>query len=213
MPRRVRTTPRKRPRQARSRATVDAILEATAQVLVAEGYDKTSTNRVAERAGVSVGSVYQYFPNKEALVGELVDRYSREIMDMVFGRLTALADQPPEIVAPAVVEAMVEFKTQDPRLARVLRDQIPRGGRMQRYEQQLAQTIEATRAYLEGWRARLVHDDLDTVAFVAVHTVDAATHAGIVARPPLPREALVAHVTDLVLSYLVGRPQSASDDT
>ena len=95
MPRRVRTTPRKRPRQARSRATVDAILEATAQVLVAEGYDKTSTNRVAERAGVSVGSVYQYFPNKEALVGELVDRYSREIMDMVFGRLTALAENPP----------------------------------------------------------------------------------------------------------------------
>ncbi|MEC7524671.1 MAG: TetR/AcrR family transcriptional regulator [Myxococcota bacterium] len=210
MPRRVRTTPRKRPRQARSKATVDAILEATAQVLVAEGYDKTSTNRVAERAGVSVGSVYQYFPNKEALVGELVDRYSRDIMDLVFGRLTALADEPPEVVAPALVEAMIDFKTQDPRLARVLRDQIPRVGRMQRYEQQLAQTVDATRAYLERWRERLIHDDLDTVAFLAVHTVDAATHAGIVARPPLPRDALIAHVTDLVLSYLVGRPQEGT---
>ncbi|HYV47721.1 MAG TPA: helix-turn-helix domain-containing protein, partial [Myxococcaceae bacterium] len=55
---RPRTTPRKAPRQARSRATVDAILAATAQVLVRDGYDRTSTNKVAEVAGVSIGSLY-----------------------------------------------------------------------------------------------------------------------------------------------------------
>ena len=60
------TSPRRRPRQARAQATVDAIVKATARVLVDEGYDRASTNRVALAAGVSIGSLYQYFPSKEA---------------------------------------------------------------------------------------------------------------------------------------------------
>jgi AcrR family transcriptional regulator len=64
MPRRPRTTPRKKPRQQRSQDTVECILDATARVLCATGYDRASTNRVAMAAGVSVGSLYQYFPSK-----------------------------------------------------------------------------------------------------------------------------------------------------
>ena len=200
-------SPRKRPRQARSRATVDAILDATAQVLVREGYDKTSTNRVAERAGVSVGSVYQYFPNKEALVGELVDRYSRDITDMLIAELAANADAPPTVVAPKLVRAMIAIKRQDPELARVLREQIPRVGRMQRYELQLEEIIGAVATYLRQHEAMLKHTDVDVVAFVAVHTVDAATHAGVVSNAGFDDDTLARHVTDLVLSYLVpGRP-------
>ena len=73
---RPKTTVRKRPRQERARVTVDALLDATAQVLIKDGYDGLSTNRVAAVAGVSVGSLYQYFPSKEALVAALLDRYS-----------------------------------------------------------------------------------------------------------------------------------------
>ncbi len=203
MPRRVRTTPRKRPRQARSRATVDAILAATAQVLVADGYDRTSTNRVAERAGVSVGSLYQYFPNKEALVGELVDRFSKHITELVVGQLAELSEEPPERVTRALVSAMVRVKREDPRLARVLREQIPRVGRMQRYERELAIVVQAAEAYLSRWRERLRHEDLAAAAFVAVHTVDAVTHAAVTGDGPLDDDALVEHVTSLLLSYLV----------
>src|SRR3546814_9174202 len=67
------TNPRKLPRQERSKATVEAILIAATQVLIEDGYERATTARVAERAGVSVGSLYQYFPNKEALVGTLVE--------------------------------------------------------------------------------------------------------------------------------------------
>ncbi|MCA9611010.1 MAG: TetR/AcrR family transcriptional regulator [Myxococcales bacterium] len=203
MARRVRTSPRKRPRQDRSKATVDAILGATAQVLVKDGYDKTSTNRVAERAGVSVGSVYQYFPNKEALVGELVDRYSREIFELLLSEIASLADQPPAVVAPRLVATMVRIKQQDPKLARVLREQIPRVGRMQRYEKQLDDIIGAVAAYLGRHRDLLRHDDVEAAAFVAVHTVDATTHAGVVSEPGVDEATLVAHVTDLVLRYLL----------
>ena len=61
MPRRIRTSPRKSPRQDRSKATVDAIIQAMTRVLIKEGWDAASTNRVALEAGVSVGSLYQYF--------------------------------------------------------------------------------------------------------------------------------------------------------
>ena len=72
MAKRTRTAPRKKPKQERSQATVDAILVATARVLCETGYDRASTNRIALAAGVSVGSLYQYFPSKEALVAALV---------------------------------------------------------------------------------------------------------------------------------------------
>lgn len=64
--------PRKSPSQPRSRATYLAILEATAHILEAEGLDAANTNRIADRAGVSIGSLYQYFPGKTAIFAELI---------------------------------------------------------------------------------------------------------------------------------------------
>src|SRR5215468_7419487 len=67
--------PRKLPRQERSRFTVDTILEAAADILVRDGYEKLTTNRIADRAGVNVASIYQYFPGKAAIVAELRRRH------------------------------------------------------------------------------------------------------------------------------------------
>ena len=72
--------PRKRPRQARAAATFDAILEAAARILETNGFDAVNTNAVAELAGVSVGSLYQYFPTKESILAELV-RFNRNILE------------------------------------------------------------------------------------------------------------------------------------
>ena len=80
---RLATKPRKDASQERSRATVDALVEATARILVRDGFDNASTNRIAEVAGVSVGSLYQYFPSKEALVAAVIERHQREIMQTV----------------------------------------------------------------------------------------------------------------------------------
>src|SRR5215475_16200078 len=96
MARRPLTNPRKQASQQRSRATVDALIEATARILVKEGFDKASTNRIAEQAGVSVGSLYQYFPSKEALVGAVIDRHNRNTMQVVRAALTEVASQPVE---------------------------------------------------------------------------------------------------------------------
>src|SRR3569623_1094019 len=77
MARQAARMPRKYASQERSRATVAALVEATARILVAEGFDRASTNRIAEVAGVSIGSLYQYFPGKEALVLAVAERHVR----------------------------------------------------------------------------------------------------------------------------------------
>lgn len=72
--------PRKTPRQARSAATVEAIFEATIQVLLVDGYAGLTTTRVATRAGVSVGTMYQYFPHKEALLYAVLEDYLEDVI-------------------------------------------------------------------------------------------------------------------------------------
>src|SRR5205085_569397 len=71
-------SPRKTPRQERSRATVEALLEATTDILRREGYAKLTTNRIADRAGVNIASLYQYFPGKEAIIAELRRRHGAD---------------------------------------------------------------------------------------------------------------------------------------
>ncbi len=75
--------PRKMPIQARSNASVDAILQATLQVLVAVGKERLTTTRVAARAGVSVGTLYQYFPNKSALLQAALRRHMNEVRNAI----------------------------------------------------------------------------------------------------------------------------------
>ncbi len=87
---RIDISPRKAPRQGRSQATVDTILAAATRVLSRESLAGFNTNRVAEVAGVSVGSVYQYFPNKAAIVVALIDRDHAKLADA----LEALLDRP-----------------------------------------------------------------------------------------------------------------------
>ncbi|HEX6242673.1 MAG TPA: helix-turn-helix domain-containing protein, partial [Polyangiales bacterium] len=85
--------PRKRPRQARSRATYESLLDATARVLERQGYAALTTNHVADAAGVAVGSLYEYFPSKEVIVAELVRRTMAEVAREVGDSYRAALDQ------------------------------------------------------------------------------------------------------------------------
>jgi AcrR family transcriptional regulator len=100
--------PRKAPSQSRSQATVTAILDATARVLIERGYAATNTNAVAERAGVSVGSLYQYFPNKDALILALRERHTAQmeaVVQRAFEREAGSLEEALSSVIDTVVEA------------------------------------------------------------------------------------------------------------
>src|SRR5260370_38447536 len=100
MARKLQTNPRKLASQERSRSTVDALLEATARILVKEGYDQASTNRIAEVAGVSIGSLYQYFPSKEALRAAGIDRHTQEGSQVTGNAQAKAAARPVEVATP-----------------------------------------------------------------------------------------------------------------
>jgi AcrR family transcriptional regulator len=202
---RIRTAPRKAPTQQRSRATVDAIVDATARVLVRDGYDALSTNRVAQEAGVSVGSLYQYFPGKEALVAAVMEQYASRMQENIAARMT---NAPPaataEEVATELIRAMLVAQQAEPRLHRVLVEQVPRlkGGLdvVRRVSQQSATLV---RSFLETQRKHLREVDLDVATFMLVTAVESVAHLQVLDRPTkLTPEALVEELSQLVLGYL-----------
>ena len=206
MARRALTNPRKQASQQRSRATVDALIEATARILVREGFDAVSTNRIAEQAGVSVGSLYQYFPGKEALVAAVIDRHHRELMQVVRGALAEVASDPIEEAVRKLVAVAIKAHRVDPKLHRVLTEQIPRTGRLEKVETFSRENYALFRAYLERHRDEVRAVDLGLAAFVCVTSIEALTHSAVLHHPEvLSGEAiagLIDEATRLVVGYL-----------
>lgn len=205
MPRRPATSPRKNASQERSRATVDALLAATARVLVREGYDHASTNKIAVAAGVSVGSLYQYFPSKEALVAAVIERHIGEMMSVVRESLARVAPLPLHEAARELVRVMIDAHRIEPKLHRVLVEQIPRVGNMEQIERVDEEAIELVKLYLEAHREEIGVEDLDMAAFLAVSSVEAMTHVAVLRRPELLSDPqFVEEVAALVVRYLRG---------
>ena len=207
MARRPLTNPRKAASQERSRATVDALIEATARILVREGFDKASTNRIAQQAGVSVGSLYQYYPSKEALVAAVIDRHNRELMARARAASAEVAALPLELAVRKLVATAVDAHRIDPKLHRVLAEQIPRTGRLEKVAAFNRRYYDWFREYLEDHRNELRATlDLELAAFVCVTSIEALTHTAVLHRPEvLLKEAaatLVDEVTRLVMRYL-----------
>lgn len=111
---------RKSPVQSRSRVTVDAIFEATIQVLLRKGMNGLTTTRVADRAGVSVGTMYQYFPNKQALVYALNERYLTALAERIEATCAAEAGAPLARMVEALIETYWQAKTERADITRAL---------------------------------------------------------------------------------------------
>jgi AcrR family transcriptional regulator len=112
--------PRKRPSQSRSSHTVEAIFDAAIQVLLDGGLARLTTTRVAERAGVSVGSLYQYFPNKQSLVAAVLERHLLHVVGIVEAACVAAKGQPIDVMASAVTNGFVSAKLDQPAISKAL---------------------------------------------------------------------------------------------
>lgn len=204
MQRQVRTTPRKRPRQERSKATVDTILEATARVLKKQGFDGLSTNAVAAQAGVSIGSLYQYFPNKEALVAKLIDRHMEDMNAAIFAELTRVAVMPIAQAARAVVELTIRAHSVDPDLHRVLTEQVPRIGKLARLRELDEICHRMVAGLLAARKGELAIADPDLAAFILVSTIEAVIHRAALLYPARLRDPRLVDETTLVVTRYLG---------
>ncbi|HVF75277.1 MAG TPA: TetR/AcrR family transcriptional regulator [Acidimicrobiales bacterium] len=198
-----RLAPRKEPKQQRSAETRARILDAAARVFARHGYAAGTTNRIAEEATLSVGSLYQYFPNKDSILVELVRRHVAEGATHVAERLSAVAGRPlPERIA-ALVDAMVANHAGEPRLHQVLFEEAPRPPEL------LAELHALERDVVAAVAAALAADptvdvpDPDLAAWVLVATVESLTHRYVSSHPDdLDPTAFAEEVTRMLVTYV-----------
>jgi AcrR family transcriptional regulator len=192
---------RRQPQQRRARETVSAILDAVVRVLKRQGIAAVTTNRIAEVAGVSIGSVYQYFPDKRAIYVALHDRHRQQVSQLVETTLVVQADAPLEDLMRALVEALIDAHAVDPELYQLLLEvPHPSDGAPDLPERLrvLMQPAIASRA-----RAYGLPRDLDKITFVLTHLIDTLGHAAVLGRPPrLSLAAARTEAVQAVLAYL-----------
>lgn len=189
-------TPRKKPRQARSLVTVEAILEAAAHILAKDGYAGFTTNRVAERAGVSIGSLYQYYPNKQSLLAALHARHLDQIMASGAAILRDSDDCSLAEALDRLVGTIVSIHLDSDGLHRVVAEETPES-------LSKATTLELVRNLLDRYQEVLKLEDPDLVAYMLSVTTKAVIHGTLRDRPEDLRERRVEReLVRMFLAYL-----------
>jgi AcrR family transcriptional regulator len=202
------TTPghhRKKPRQARSVATVGIILDAAALVLVDEGYERATTNRIAERAGVSIGSLYQYFPNRNALLATLSSRTETQLSEDIWQAISGFND--PDLrgfVRSGISTAINQHALILP-LLRVLME-TPSGRPLVGQPGRLPQRQSLLRSMFDSHAAELRPDfDREAGSFFIPRMVGSALDAAIAFRPDaFASGELERELTTMLSYYLLG---------
>jgi AcrR family transcriptional regulator len=201
----ARRKPRKKPAQERSRETVAALLTAAARILAEDGYERASVNRIAARAGVSVGSLYQYFPTKEALVAAVAQRLADEMLAVFQQGLAEAALRPfDECIRLVALQTVRAFRV-NPRLRRVIVSELP---------ESLLDSSDFDRgftlgleAFLDHHRARVRPRDHALAAAILKTAVEAAAKEASLRGEP--DEAVAEELAHLIVGYL--RPDPAAD--
>jgi len=197
-----RTSARKKPSQVRSQVTVEAILDAAAQVFEARGYASGTTNHIARRAGVSIGSLYEYFPNKDAIVVALADRELERERQEILMVLESSRRKSLAALLREFVETLVGFHARSPALHRIVFDEAEHPPQSHacvlRFEEALAHALEGALR-----KRRLAVHDPDLAAHLVVQTTESLAHRFVLRGiHELDQAAFVEEVTRLLARYL-----------
>jgi AcrR family transcriptional regulator len=197
--------PRKHPLQARSQRTVEVVLKAAAQVFARRGYAGATTNHIAERAGVSIGTLYEYFPSKDALLVALMEAHIREGEAVLERSAAEIVRQPRSLVETIrhVVKAMVDMHAHDRELHRVLFEEAPLPRQLRQLLGEIeARIIQRVELLLRSDPAVSVPNPALAAAIVA-KTIEALTHKLVLhGERDLDLDAYVEEIVRLIGSYL-----------
>lgn len=190
---------RRAPRQERSRQTVEVVLDAVERVLKKEGSANITTNRIAEAAGVSIGSVYQYFPDKQSIFAALHQRHVEQVSQVIERVVSDPRPQSLESRACTLLVALMDVHDADPRLHEIISEAVPESAAGFR------RALEATFERLLSMGERSPrHAQLSIVLPLLV---DALVHGAVAKRPMnTPIDALKREATRAILAYLEASP-------
>lgn len=198
--------PRKWPRQARSRATFDALLDATARILERDGYAALTTNRIAERAGASVGTLYEYFPDADTMVALLAAREIGRVLDVLESSMEALHDEPFEPAMRAWLGVAFEELHARRALVRELMTNVPFLGRLPAAKELAARLAVIAATGGSRRRNEVELAGMPTALFLVANMVRGAFLAMLLSPPKgVSREVMLDDLTELVLRMLRGR--------
>ena len=203
--------PRKRPTQERARLTFDAIVEAAEQLLERMSLAELTVQAIAERAGVSVGSFYQYFPTKEAVVATVIERDVDSVYSVMETLFRASSGQPLERLIGVMVQGILStfasrlqfYRNVLPEIARLERD-----GSIRNVSERAALLILEA-ASQRSAEVAVPPERLEMAAFLVARTPNLMAHAAVIERPELLADAGFAQeLTQLTMAYLLGSPRS-----
>ncbi len=187
---------KKQPKQARSRVMIETLLQATTRIIRREGLAHLTTNRVAEVAGVSVGSLYQYFPNKESLLDTLREQYDARFMKRMVHAYGELAGRSLRDGLRGFVRFIIDIHREDPQLHNALAPEIP--GDQHRF------VLEMVRETLEQRQDEIRRPDLEVASYIAVEVGETLVHNTAVHAPErLEDPRFLEEVCDLLERYLL----------
>ncbi len=197
--------PRKKPTQERSKETVDIILKAAIQVFERKGYTNTTTNHIASRAGVSIGTIYQYFPNKNSILYELMDRHIKDVDELIKKYTSRMESGTPfnEEIIRDFIEILVIIHNQEP-VHEIIMDEVPQAKQYilswaKNTENKAVRLIEKILANTPNSRRK----NNNLAAIVFVHTINALIHHSIILeREKKLKAELVEELADMLQRYL-----------
>ena len=198
--------PRKKPQQVRSRRTWDRTLAAAAHVFAENGYASTTTDQIAKAAGLSIGSLYQYFPNKDAVLHVLAmdhindaDAQIKKALGAAVGHTTDVSIR--DWLRP-VIDTLINIHAASPNLHRVIFDEAPRTPELlTRFTASQAYAIERVAALLRS-DADLVVDSPERTAVFVVATLESLTHRFISSVQAISHHDLADELKRISFAYI-----------
>ncbi len=196
--------PRKRPVQSRSRATYDAILDAAAQVLADQGYPASTTNKIADRAGVSIGSLYEYFPSKEAVFTALIEKHDQAMADSVVANFANIGQFSPKSFLEAVLRSRIKAALDFPIVESLLRAEIPQSLFSHQVEQTFERFAMGMRLFANTYPEQVRVRHLDTAIELGSTMVESTVRALANSDPSrLKDETLIQEFVDVMTHYIL----------
>lgn len=195
---------RKSPQQSRSRVTVEAILDGAIRVLQQEGSLALTTTRIAQAAGVSVGTLYQYFPNRKSILDALQEREFQRTLIMMQAVMVDSQPGSTDELARAVIRGLFRLYAAAPELHRVLVIEGLVGEAPEQVKAFDLRMVSLVRSVLTGARLTCRRKNVDAAAFVAYQSVRASMMAHLLESPSgIDEAALTEELADLLHRYLV----------
>ncbi|GAA4102414.1 TetR/AcrR family transcriptional regulator [Zhongshania borealis] len=194
---------RKLPSQERAQMTVDSIMDATKKILEKEGYAHLTTNHIADVAGVSIGTLYQYFSNKETIIYALIESVVSKAADELRDKLMELMTEPIQVMIPTMTRLLLSIYKENEFVLFRIRYQVPR--LKDTYAKLTTEnfTFVTNLAYLKQHQIELTVKDLSTALFIVENAITSNCIRYLEKQPSdISEDEFIDELSSMVLKYL-----------